>query len=381
MPDVQIDPDSDACVFYTSGTTGRPKGAQLTHRGCVANLLSLAFWNLAAGLAGRKAKGDAGDADAKAAPRLAQLVTTPLFHVTANNCVAQSAAMAGGKLVHMYKWDPAEALRLIERERVTHMSGVPMMSRELIAHPDFAETDTSSLKAIGGGGAQLQPDLVTKLDETVETARPSTGYGMTETCGIITAISADFFVDKPESVGPASPVFEAKCVDDSGETVDPNQVGELWVRGAQVIRGYLNRPEATTEGITDGWLHTGDIARIDADGFIFIVDRAKDMVLRGGENVYCAEVESAIFEHDDVAECAVFGVPDDRFGEEVAAAVAVRKDATVTGDQLREHCAARIAKYKIPRYIWLQSELLPRNASGKFLKRQLRDELEIGEAV
>ncbi|MBW2694857.1 MAG: acyl--CoA ligase [Deltaproteobacteria bacterium] len=381
MPDVQIDPDSDACVFYTSGTTGRPKGAQLTHRGCVANLLSLAFWNLAAGLAGRKAKGDAGNADAKAAPRLAQLVTTPLFHVTANNCVAQSAAMAGGKLVHMYKWDPAEALRLIERERVTHMSGVPMMSRELIAHPDFAETDTSSLKAIGGGGAQLQPDLVTKLDETVETARPSTGYGMTETCGIITAISADFFVDKPESVGPASPVFEAKCVDDSGETVDPNQVGELWVRGAQVIRGYLNRPEATTEGITDGWLHTGDIARIDADGFIFIVDRAKDMVLRGGENVYCAEVESAIFEHDDVAECAVFGVPDDRFGEEVAAVVAVRKDATVTGDQLREHCAARIAKYKIPRYIWLQSELLPRNASGKFLKRQLRDELEIGEAV
>jgi long-chain acyl-CoA synthetase len=382
MPDVQVDPDSDACVFYTSGTTGRPKGAELTHRGCVSNLLSLAFWNLAAGLASRKARGVEEEAGPpKAAPQLAQLVTTPLFHVTANNCVAQSAVMAGGKLVHMYKWEPGEALRLIERERITNMSGVPMMSRELIAHPDFAKTDTSTLAAIGGGGAQLQPDLVSKLDSTVKTARPSTGYGMTETCGIITAISADFFIDKPESVGPPTPVFEAKCVNEQGEDVGPGELGELWVRGAQVIRGYLNRPEATAESITDGWLHTGDIARIDEDGFIFIVDRAKDMVLRGGENVYCAEVESVIFEHDGVAECAVFGVPDDRLGEEVGAAVVVREGHSVSGADLRAHCEPRTARYKIPRYIWLQSEPLPRNASGKFLKRQLRDELDVGDAV
>jgi long-chain acyl-CoA synthetase len=313
--------------------------------------------------------------------QLSALVTTPLFHVTANNCVAHSATLAGGKLVHMYKWDAGEALKLVERERITNLSGVPVMSRELIAHPDFEKTDTSSLKALGGGGAPLQPDLVAKIENSVATARPSTGYGMTETCGIITANSADFFVDKPASAGPAMPVFETKCIDAEGNDLPAGEVGELCVRGAQVIRGYLNREDATAESIQDGWLRTGDVARIDEDGFIFIVDRAKDMVLRGGENVYCAEVESAIFEHEDVAECAVIGVPDDRLGEEVAAAVVVREGSDLTGDAIREHCAPRIAKYKIPRYVWLLADPLPRNASGKYLKRQLRDDLDVSDAV
>jgi long-chain acyl-CoA synthetase len=288
--------------------------------------------------------------------------------------------LAGGKLVHMYKWDAGEALKLIERERITNFSGVPVMARELIAHPDFAKTDTSSLKALGGGGAQLQPDLVAKIDRTVATARPSTGYGMTETCGVITANSADFFVDKPASVGPALPVYETRCIDADGKTLPIGAVGELCVRGAQVIRGYLNREAETAETIQDGWLRTGDIARIDEDGFIFIVDRAKDMVLRGGENVYCAEVESVLFDHPSVAECAVFGVPDDRLGEEVAAVVVLAPGATEDVDGLRAHCAARLAKYKIPRYIWVSRELLPRNASGKFLKRQLREDLDLADA-
>ena len=256
------------------------------------------------------------------------------------------------------------------------------MSRELIAHPDFAKTDTSTLKSLGGGGAQLQPDLVESIDDKVATARPQTGYGMTETSGIITANSSDFFVDKPASAGPAMPVFETKCIDPDGKTVAPGEVGELCVKGAQVIRGYINRPEATAEAIDeDGWLRTGDVARIDEDGFVFIVDRAKDMVLRGGENVYCAEVESAIFEHDGVAECAVFGVDDDRLGEEVGAAVVLGSGAQVSADELRTHCASQLAKYKIPRYIWILDEALPRNASGKFLKRQLREELDIADAV
>jgi long-chain acyl-CoA synthetase len=379
LPDVDVHPDSDACIFYTSGTTGRPKGAQLTHRGCVTNLLSLAFWNTAQAVASQRA-GRAAAPDPDAAPlKLASLVTTPLFHVTANNCVAHSATVAGGKLVHMYKWDAGTALELIEREQITHLSGVPTMTREVLAHPDFATRDTSSLKALGGGGAQLQPDLVEKI-ESSKTGRPSTGYGMTETCGIITAISSDFFVDKPESVGPAMPVFESKCVDADGNELPAGEVGELWVKGAQVIRGYLNREDATTEAITDGWLHTGDIARIDDEGFIFIVDRAKDMVLRGGENVYCAEVETAIFDHPAVAECAVFGVPDERLGEEVGAAVVLAKDAELSADALREHCGARIARHKLPRYVWFQNEPLPRNASGKFLKRQLRDELDPADA-
>jgi long-chain acyl-CoA synthetase len=381
LPQAEIDPDEDACIFYTSGTTGRPKGAQLTHRGCVNNLLSLAFWNMTVAAATKRAKGTAEDAIGSASGQLSALVCTPLFHVTANNCVAHSATLAGGKLIHMYKWDAGEALRLIEREQITNLSGVPTMARELLSHPEFEKTDTSSLKALGGGGAQIQPDLVNKIEDSVETARPSTGYGMTEACGIITANSADFFVDKPASAGPAMPVFDARCVDTDGNVVGPDEVGELCVRGGQVIRGYLNRPEATAESIRDGWLYTGDIARIDEDGFIFIVDRAKDMVLRGGENVYCAEVENAFFDHEDVTECAVFGVPDERLGEEVGAALFVKKGSDVSGDALREHIAGKLAKYKVPRYIWLLDEPLPRNASGKFLKRQLREELEVAAAV
>jgi long-chain acyl-CoA synthetase len=380
LPEAAVDPDDDACVFYTSGTTGVPKGAQLTHRGCVANLFSMVFAAQVTARATMEALAVIPDPNAPA-PIPTALLTTPLFHVTANNCGAYAVTAAGGKLVLMYRWDPKTALTLIEKERVTSMSGVPVMSRELITHPDFESHDLSSLVSLGGGGAPLPPDLVHKIDQSIESARPITGYGMTETCGIITAISADFFVDKPESTGPAMPVFEVKCVDDEGNTVPLGQVGELWVRGAQVIKGYLNRPEATDETITDGWLHTGDIARLDQDDFIYIVDRKKDMVLRGGENIYCAEVEASLYRHPAVAECSVFGVPDDRLGEEVAAAVYLRPGCQADADGLREHCAAIMAKHKVPRYLWIVGEPLPRNASGKFLRRQLKDTLPLSEAV
>jgi long-chain acyl-CoA synthetase len=380
LPDADVDPDDDACIFYTSGTTGFPKGAQLTHRGCLNNLHSLMFSGQVTALATMEATGVKPDPNAPV-PIPISLLTTPLFHVTANNCGAYPITAAGGKMILMYRWDPKVALTLIEKERVTGMSGVPVMSRELISHPDFESHDLSSLISLGGGGAQLPPDLVHKIDQSVATARPGTGYGMTETCGIITAISADFFVDKPASAGPAMPDYEVKCVDDAGETVAPGGLGELWARGAQVIKGYLNRPDATAESITDGWMHTGDIARVDEDGFIFIVDRKKDMVLRGGENVYCAEVEASLYRHPAVAECSVFGVPDDRLGEEVAAAVFLRPGHSVDAASLREHCAGIMAKHKVPRYLWIVAEPLPRNASGKFLRRQLRDTLAITEAV
>ncbi len=378
MPQVDIDPDSDACIFYTSGTTGRPKGAQLTHRGCVSNIFSMLFAGSVLRVMGER--NGTLDPDAPA-PVPAALVTTPLFHVTANNCVAQGTTLGGGKLVHMYKWDAGEALRLIEQERITAMSGVPVMAREVISHPDFATTDTSSLASLGGGGAQLQPDLVGKIDESVATARPNTGYGMTETCGIITSIGADFFVDKPESCGPAMPCYETRIVDADGNEVAQGETGELQVRGAQVIRGYLNREDATRDTIQDGWLKTGDVAREDEDGFLFIVDRLKDMVLRGGENIYCAEVESALFEHDAVAECSVFGIPDDRLGEEVGVAIFLADGESVSADELRAHVKSLIASHKVPRYIWFTDEPLPRNASGKFLKRELRDTLNVEDAA
>jgi long-chain acyl-CoA synthetase len=308
------------------------------------------------------------------------IATTPLFHVTANNCLAYPVTAQGGKIVLMYKWDAGEALRLVEAEKALTLTGVPTMSREVLAHPDFAKRDTSSLLQMGGGGAPLQPDLVSKIETQSRGVRPGTGYGLTETCGIITSVTGDFFVGKPESCGMVMPNYEAKCVDEGGNTVPVGQTGELWVRGAQVIKGYLNRADATAEAITDGWFHTGDIARIDEDRFVYIVDRKKDMVLRGGENVYCAEVEAALYRHPAVAEAVAFGVPDERLGEEVGAAIVVREGASISADDLRAQAGQFISKHKIPRYVWILRDALPRNANGKFLKRELRQTLPLSEA-
>jgi acyl-CoA synthetase (AMP-forming)/AMP-acid ligase II len=383
LPSVEIDPDDDACIFYTSGTTGFPKGAQLTHRGSVHNLLNIVFMTTVAGLAGAKAGVVAPppSTDANGQPRQTVFMApTPLFHVTANNCLLQPCTLTGGAIVFTYRWDAERALELIERERVTNFSGVPTMSRELLMHPDWATRDTSSLKGMGGGGAPIQPDLVDKIDKSLKSGVPSTGYGLTETCGIVTANSSMLYTAKPASCGRVVPTLEAKLIDELGEDVapSPDTLGELAVRGPIVIKGYLNRPEATADAIRDGWFRTGDIARIDEDGFVFIVDRAKDMVLRGGENVYCSEVEAAIYEHPDVAEAAVFGVPDERLGEDVAAAVVLRPGASLSATDLQAFLAERIARFKIPATIWFRDEQLPRNASGKFLKRELRDALISG---
>lgn len=379
LPEQVIDPDDDACIFYTSGTTGNPKGAQLTHRGCVANLMNIGFSKVLQSTSMERARVSYKGAMAAEEVNVA-LVATPLFHVTGNNCVAQAITASGGKVIHMYKWDAGEALRIIEKEKVTAFSAVPMMSREMLLHPEFASFDTSSLKTMGGGGAAVQPDLTKKMDETMENAAPSAGYGMTETCGIISGLSGRYLVDRPASVGRAMPTYEAKCVDAQGNTCPTGEPGELWVRGACVIKGYLNREDATAETITDGWLHTGDIAYMDEDEFIYLVDRAKEMVLRGGENVYCAEVESVLFEHDAVAECVIFGVEDDRLGEEVAAAIYCKEGASVTADELRGALRERLSSYKIPRYIWFVNQPLPRNANGKFVKREVREALDIADA-
>ncbi|RMH78477.1 MAG: AMP-dependent synthetase [Actinomyces sp.] len=382
LPPAEIAPDDDATIFYTSGTTGFPKGAQLTHRGSVHNLLNLAFLNTCVAVANQKARaaGDQPADDAEASEQLqpAVLLPVPLFHVTGCNCVLHPATAVGGRVVLMYKWDAGKALEIIERERITTFTGVPTMSRELLMHPRWAETDTSSLESMGGGGAPLQPDLVHKIDQNLDKGRPSTGYGLTETHGIITAVSADLFVHKPESAGPVVPVMDAEIRDDEGNHLDVGELGELWVKGPNVIKGYLNRPEATAESIVDGWFRTGDIAFIDDDGFVNIRDRAKDMVLRGGENVYCAEVEAAIYEHPAVAEAAVFGIPDERLGEEVAVAIVCAPGHSLTEEELAEHLAPRLAPFKHPRHVWFLDEPLPRNANGKFVKRELREKLLAG---
>ena len=377
LPAVDIDPDDDACIFYTSGTTGFPKGAQLTHRGSVHNLLNLAFMAAASGLAATKAGTVAAPtADADGQPRQnVFMAPTPLFHVTANNCLLHPATISGSRIVFTYKWDAGRALELIEREGVTNFSGVPTMSRELLMHPDWERRNTSTLAGMGGGGAPLQPDLVDKIDKSLAGGAPSTGYGLTETHGIVTANSGSLFVAKPSSCGRVVPTLEAKLVDEFDNEVPPGATGELCVRGAIVIKGYLNRPDATADAIRDGWFHTGDVAHIDEDGFVFIVDRIKDMVLRGGENVYCSEVEAAIYELDGVAEVAVFGVPDDRLGEIVGAAIVLAPGAAMTEDALRGLLVERLAKFKIPERVWFLNESLPRNANGKFVKRDLKESL------
>jgi long-chain acyl-CoA synthetase len=378
LPSVDIDPDDDACIFYTSGTTGFPKGAQLTHRGSVHNLLNIVFMTTVAGLAAAKAgvvPSPAPTDDGGQPKQPVFMAPTPLFHVTANNCLLHPATIAGGRIVFTYKWDAGRALELIEREGVTNFSGVPTMSRELLMHPDWNTRDTSTLAGMGGGGAPLQPDLVDKIDKSLAGGAPSTGYGLTETHGIVTANSGSLYVAKPSSCGRVVPTLEAKLVDENDNEVAPGQPGELCVRGAIVIKGYLNRPEATADSIRDGWFHTGDVATIDDDGFVFIVDRIKDMVLRGGENVYCSEVEAAIYELDGVAEAAVFGVPDDRLGEIVGAAIVLSPGATMTEEQLLSQLGRHLAKFKVPERVWFLNDSLPRNANGKFVKRELKESL------
>jgi long-chain acyl-CoA synthetase len=369
-PEPPIDPDSTACLFYTSGTTGTPKAAQITHRGAVCNLFNVLLAGASQARASVAGRGLPIPADQ---PPPVALITTPLFHVTANNCGAQIATMLGGKVITMFRWDVGEALRIIEREGVTNLSGVPVMSRELISHPDFPSTNTSTLQSMGGGGAPLQPDLIERISAFAPGLSSSSGYGMTEASGLIASISGDFLRDKPTSCGPILPIYDVRFVGDDGEDLPPGLVGELWVRGASVIKGYLADPEATREALQDGWLRTGDIARMDDDGFLYIVDRKKDIILRGGENVSCGEVEAAIYRHASVVECCVFGIADDRLGEKVAAAVLPCSGHGLTEDALQEHCRKTLAAYKVPEKVWILDRPLPRNATGKFVKKKLRE--------
>ncbi len=373
LPEVALHPDLDATILYTSGTTGHPKGAVSTHRAVISALSAFACRTFVNAMMGQ------------GAPRehpfpTSFILIVPLFHVTGCVAVMLSCFGAGKKLVMMHKWDPARALELIERERVTNFVGVPTQSWDLLECPDFARRDTASLLSVGGGGAPAPPELVRRVDKSFRTARPSIGYGMTETNAYGPGNASDDYVRKPTSCGRVVPAVEMRVTDPEGRVLGPDEVGELWFRGANLIRGYWNKPEATAETIVDGWLRSGDIGRIDAEGFVYVQDRAKDMVLRAGENVYCAEVEAVLYEHPDIYEAAVFGLPHERLGEEVAAAIVPKPGRTIDRETLRAFVAERIAGFKVPTRIELHAEALPRNPAGKILKRSLRDALVAREA-
>ncbi|MEU7895011.1 class I adenylate-forming enzyme family protein [Nonomuraea sp. NPDC049152] len=367
LPEVELSPEDPATIFYTSGTTGLPKGALGSHRNLGQAPMTVAYSLIrAVTLAGKDPSSMSGE-------RRVTLLTVPLFHVTGCFAVLMGTMFTGGGLVLMYKWDPELALQLIERERITGMTGVPTNAWQLLSHPDVGKYDLSSLSGISYGGAPAPPKLMERITAELPGRAPSNGYGMTETTALAINNSGADYARKPDSIGLPSAVVDVRVSDPTGAPLPADEVGELCLRGPNVILGYWNKPAATAETFVDGWLHTGDLARVDDEGFVYIVDRAKDMVIRGGENVYCAEVEAALFEHPSVDDVAVIGVPHDELGEEVGAVV--RLSAPATAEELTGFLRERIAGFKVPAHYWFREAELPRNPGGKILKTRLRQEV------
>jgi long-chain acyl-CoA synthetase len=367
LPAVAIDTDDDATIFYTSGTTGKPKGALGTHRNMCTNLVSVGY---SAGRALLR-RGEPLPAPGTV-PRKVQLLSVPFFHVTGCNSCLVPSLWSGNTIVLMYRWEPERAMQLIARERVTNFGGVPSMAWQVVEHPAFDTYDLSSVEIISYGGAPAATDLVARIREKFPNVRAANGYGLTETSSITSQNVGEDYERKPDSAGPAIAVCDVKIVDANGGIAAVGEVGELWIKGPNIVRGYWNKPEATAASFTEGWLHSGDLARLDEEGFIYILDRAKDMLIRGGENIYCVEVEDALYSHAAVMDAAVVGIPHRVLGEEVGAVVQLTPGAAVTEDELKRHVAARLAAYKVPVRVELRGEPLPRNANGKILKRDLR---------
>lgn len=367
LPTVAIDPDDDATILYTSGTTGRPKGAVSTHRSIIQALLGFSCRTTIQNVRYPKDPNDP--------PSLipAFILVVPLFHVTGCIPVMMSCFVGGLKLVVMYKWEPERALQLIEREAITNFVGVPTQSWDLLECPNFSKYDVSSLNSVGGGGAPAPPELVKRVASNFKRGQPGIGYGMTETNAYGPQNTGPDYIAHPTSTGRGTPILQIETRANDGRVLGPEEIGEIWFKGPHLIRGYWNRPEATAETIVDGWLRSGDLGRIDEEGFVYVLDRAKDMVLRAGENIFSAEVEASIYELPEIHECAVFGLPHERLGEEVACVVMLKPGATLDAEALRTHVAKGLAGFKVPSRVAFVREPLPRNASGKILKRELRD--------
>jgi len=351
-------PDDPAAIFYTSGTTGFPKGAITTNANFLSNcetcrrILSL---------------GGQGD--------MRTLVSVPLFHVTGCNSQLLLAVYLGGATVIMPQFDVGELLRAIEAERIDVLTTVPAIYWLAINQPQFLETDVSSVRALSYGGAPIAPELVTRIVKAFPEARVGNGFGLTETSSVTTYLPHEY-VPHADSVGFPAPVCDVR-IDEPG----PDGVGELLIRGPNVVAGYWNKPRETAETFVDGWLHSGDLARIDSEGLVYIVDRAKDMINRGGENVYCVEVENALAGAPGVFEAAVVGVPDEVMGEKVGAVLVPAPGGSIDVPAVLTYLGERIADFKVPQYVVVRPDPLPRNPGGKLLKRRLRDETTWGSPL
>ncbi|MBL4827130.1 MAG: acyl--CoA ligase [Spongiibacteraceae bacterium] len=364
IPDIDIIPEDNAAIFYTSGTTGKPKGAIVSHRNIVTNIFSSVYFASCAALR----RGE----EVPEPVQKVSLMVIPLFHVTACNAGLMGALFYGHTLVFMPKWDTVKAFEIIEREKVTGTGGVPTIAWQLLEHPERNNYDLSSIEAISYGGAPAAPDLVQKVKDEFG-ALPATGWGMTETSATVTQFSSEDYLNRPDSCGPAVPVADIKIMSTDGKReLAAEEVGELWVRGPQVIKGYWNNPKGTKETFIDGWVRTGDLARMDEERFCYIVGRTKDVIIRGGENIYPVEVENVLYDHPAVTDAALLGIAHRTLGEEPAAVVHLAPGQQATEEELKLWVRERLAIFKTPVKILFSEQTLPRNANGKIMKAQLQ---------
>ncbi|WP_439100821.1 class I adenylate-forming enzyme family protein [Congregibacter sp.] len=368
MPAIEVAPDDYATIMYTSGSTGHPKGALSSHRGMLSALYS---WMLL----GTSDKQAAGKTEPAKFPP-SGLLTIPLFHCTGSHTAFLLSLIVGRKLVIMHKWDVQEALRIIEEERITWFTGVPTMSAELQAAAAESDRDVSSLAEIYGGGAARPPAQVEKLAKTFKHSSAGIGYGLTETNALGTINTGAVYRARPGSAGRVVPaVTDIAILDENDQPLPAGERGEVCIHSPANCLGYWNKPEATAEAFRDGWFHTGDVGYMDEEGFLFIVDRIKEIIIRGGENISCIEVEAGIYQHPAILEAAVYGVPDERLGEAVAASVVLRDGEALSAEELQSFLKEHIAGFKIPAHVRFHDESLPRIATGKIFKRQLKAEL------
>lgn len=368
LPEVDLAPDDDATLLYTSGTTGAAKGALGTHRCSTSTLMASAF-SVARNFVRR---GEPVPDPAARPTQRSLLLAIPFFHTTGCQVILFGALYGGAKIVLMHRWEPEQAMALIEAERITQAGGVPTIAWQLIEHPAREKYDLSSLESMAYGGAPASAALVQRLGETLPKALPGTGWGMTETSGTFTHHGAEDYRHRPDSAGPAMPVAEMKLCDDEGRPLPTGEVGELWVKGPNVVKGYWNKPAETAATFVDGWLRTGDLATLDDEGFLTIVDRKKDMLIRGGENIYCAEVEAVLYRHPAVMDAGVVGQAHPTLGEEPVALVTLKPDTCTTEDELRAFVRSQIAGFKVPVRVKISDEPLPRNPTGKLMKKSLK---------